>query len=107
MFVTRVAGLITDKVGGGRLMALGIAALSTVFVTYGSTEGPQQFVDGLHPAVWVGVAVVFFGALCALCIPRRPRPADEQARARTPGGGTPPGFLHLRPLSPPSPLSPR
>ncbi|WP_089105737.1 MFS transporter [Streptomyces hyaluromycini] len=152
MFVAPVAGLITDKVGGGRLMALGlflqgvglgwinlvagtdtaypslagpmivagigmgfvfaptaavvlgsvakehagkasganttvreiggalgIAVLSTVFVTYGSTEGPQQFVDGLHPAVWVGVAVVFFGALCALGIPRRPRPADEQA----------------------------
>ncbi|MFI6247622.1 DHA2 family efflux MFS transporter permease subunit [Streptomyces sp. NPDC051016] len=152
MFVAPVAGLITDKVGGGRLMALGlflqgvglgwinlvagtdtaypslvgpmivagigmgfvfaptaavvlgsvakehagkasganttvreiggalgIAVLSTVFVTYGSTEGPQQFVDGLHPAVWVGVAVVFFGALCALGIPRRPRPVDEQA----------------------------
>ncbi|MER5791104.1 MFS transporter [Streptomyces sp. NPDC001980] len=152
MFVAPVAGLITDKVGGGRLMALGlflqgvglgwinlvagtdtaypslvgpmivagigmgfvfaptaavvlgsvakehagkasganttvreiggalgIAVLSTVFVTYGSTEGPQQFVDGLHPAVWVGVAVVFFGALCALGIPRRPRLVDEQA----------------------------
>ncbi|MFD4506143.1 MFS transporter [Streptomyces sp. NPDC058457] len=62
------------EIGG----ALGIAVLSTVFVTYGSTEGPQQFVDGLHPAVWVGVAVVFFGALCALGIPRRPQPADER-----------------------------
>lgn len=148
MFVAPVAGLLTDKVGGGRLMALGlflqgvglgwinlvtdtdtaysslvgpmivagigmgfvfaptaavvldsvakehagkasganttvreiggalgIAVLSTVFVAHGSTRSPQQFVDGLQPAVWVGVAVVFGGALCALGIPRRPRPA--------------------------------
>ncbi|WP_128436994.1 MFS transporter [Streptomyces cyaneus] len=151
MFVAPVAGLLTDKVGGGRLMALGlflqgvglgwinlvadtdtaysslvgpmivagigmgfvfaptaavvlgsvakehagkasganttvreiggalgIAVLSTVFVTYGGPQGPQQFVDGLRPAVWVGVAVVFAGALCALGIPRRPRPADTE-----------------------------
>lgn len=150
MFVAPVAGLLTDKVGGGRLMALGlflqgvglgwinlvadtdtaysslvgpmvvagigmgfvfaptaavvlgsvakehagkasganttvreiggalgIAVLSTVFVAYGSTRTPQDFVDGLRPAVWVGVAVVFAGALCALGIPRRPRPAEE------------------------------
>ncbi|MCX5063052.1 MULTISPECIES: MFS transporter [unclassified Streptomyces] len=151
MFVAPVAGLLTDKVGGGRLMALGlflqgvglgwinlvadtdtaysslvgpmvvagigmgfvfaptaavvlgsvaqehagkasganttvreiggalgIAVLSTVFVTYGSTQSPQEFIDGLHHAVWVGVAVVFGGALCALGIPRRPRPADVE-----------------------------
>jgi EmrB/QacA subfamily drug resistance transporter len=154
MFVAPVAGLLTDKVGGGRLMALGlflqgvglgwinlvsdtdtaysslvgpmivagigmgfvfaptaavvlgsvakehagkasganttvreiggalgIAVLSTVFVAHGSTQDPQQFVDGLRPAVWVGVAVVLGGALCALGIPRRPRPA-----ATTPDG---------------------
>ncbi|MEE1764636.1 MULTISPECIES: MFS transporter [unclassified Streptomyces] len=148
MFVAPVAGLLTDKVGGGRLMALGlflqgvglgwinlvagtdtpysalvgpmivagigmgfvfaptaavvlgsvakehagkasganttvreiggalgIAVLSTVFVAYGSTRSPQEFVDGLRPAVWVGVAVVLAGALCALAIPRHPRPA--------------------------------
>ncbi|TKS99392.1 MFS transporter [Streptomyces longwoodensis] len=150
MFVAPVAGLLTDKVGGGRLMALGlflqgvglgwinlvadtdtaysslvgpmivagigmgfvfaptaavvlgsvakehagkasganttvreiggalgIAVLSTVFVAHGSTRDPQRFVDGLHPAVWVGVAVVLAGAVCALGIPRRPRPADQ------------------------------
>ncbi|MFF9776721.1 MFS transporter [Streptomyces sp. NPDC013978] len=155
MFVAPVAGLLTDKVGGGRLMALGlflqgvglgwinlvagtdtpysslvgpmivagigmgfvfaptaavvlgsvakehagkasganttvreiggalgIAVLSTVFVAYGSTRSPQEFVDGLRPAVWVGVAVVFAGALCALAIPRHPRPATTTA----PGG---------------------
>ncbi|WP_371664441.1 MFS transporter [Streptomyces sp. NBC_00280] len=152
MFVAPVAGLLTDKVGGGRLMALGlflqgvglgwinlvadidtaysslvgpmivagigmgfvfaptaavvlgsvsrehagkasganttvreiggalgIAVLSTVFVAHGSTGSPQQFVDGLHPAVWVGVVVVFAGALCALGIPRRPRPETGRA----------------------------
>ncbi|MEV6384810.1 MFS transporter [Streptomyces sp. NPDC051773] len=152
MFVAPVAGLLTDKVGGGRLMALGlflqgvglgwinlvadtdtpysslvgpmivagigmgfvfaptaavvlgsvarehagkasganttvreiggalgIAVLSTVFVAYGSTRGPQEFVDGLRPAVWVGVAVVLAGALCALAIPRHPRPATTTA----------------------------
>ncbi|MFM9538153.1 MFS transporter [Streptomyces turgidiscabies] len=155
MFVAPVAGLLTDKVGGGRLMALGlflqgvglgwinlvadtgtaysslvgpmivagigmgfvfaptaavvlgsvsrehagkasganttvreiggalgIAVLSTVFVAHGSTGSPQEFVDGLHPAVWVGVVVVFAGALCALGIPRGPRPqAGEAAEA--------------------------
>ncbi|MFF9034983.1 MFS transporter [Streptomyces sp. NPDC014892] len=152
MFVAPVAGLLTDKVGGGRLMALGlflqgvglgwinlvagtdtpysalvgpmivagigmgfvfaptaavvlgsvakehagkasganttvreiggalgIAVLSTVFVAYGSTRSPQEFVDGLRPAVWVGVAVVLAGALCALAIPRHPRPATTTA----------------------------
>jgi len=68
------ANTTVREVGG----ALGIAVLSTVFVTYGSTRNPQEFVDGLHPAVWVGVAVVLAGALCALGIPRRPRPADAE-----------------------------
>ncbi|MDX3644493.1 MFS transporter [Streptomyces sp. MB09-02B] len=58
------------EIGG----ALGIAVLSTVFVAYGSTRTAQEFVDGLRPAVWVGVAVVLAGALCALAIPRHPRP---------------------------------
>ncbi|WP_425508512.1 MFS transporter [Streptomyces roseirectus] len=56
------------EIGG----ALGIAVLSTVFVAYGDTGSPRGFVDGLVPAVWVGVAVVFAGAVCALGIPRRP-----------------------------------
>ncbi|NEA66152.1 MFS transporter [Streptomyces sp. SID12488] len=150
MFVAPVAGLLTDKVGGGRLMALGlflqgvglgwinlvadtdtaysslagpmivagigmgfvfaptaavvlgsvsrehagkasganttvreiggalgIAVLSTVFVAHGGTGSPQRFVDGLHPAVWVGVVVVFAGAVCALGVPHRPRPETD------------------------------
>ncbi|GGW70223.1 DHA2 family efflux MFS transporter permease subunit [Streptomyces galilaeus] len=62
------ANTTVREIGG----ALGIAVLSTVFVAHGGMRGPQDFVDGLRPAVWVGVAVVLLGALCALGIPRRP-----------------------------------
>ncbi|MGW7131431.1 MFS transporter [Streptomyces bobili] len=62
------ANTTVREIGG----ALGIAVLSTVFVAHGGMRGPQEFVDGLRPAVWVGVAVVLLGALCALGIPRRP-----------------------------------
>ncbi|GAQ50898.1 MFS transporter [Streptomyces acidiscabies] len=53
------------EIGG----ALGIAVLSTVFVAHGDSGSAQGFVDGLRPAVWVGVVVVFAGAVCALGIP--------------------------------------
>ncbi|MEV5492031.1 MFS transporter [Streptomyces bobili] len=62
------ANTTVREIGG----ALGIAVLSTVFVAHGGMRGPQEFVDGLRPAVWVGVVVVLLGALCALGIPRRP-----------------------------------
>jgi hypothetical protein len=67
------ANTTVREVGG----ALGIAVLSTVFVGHGSTASPREFVDGLHPAVWVGVCVVLAGALCALAIPHRPRPVES------------------------------
>ncbi|MGV9941451.1 MFS transporter [Streptomyces sp. NPDC003401] len=63
------ANTTVREIGG----ALGIAVLSTVFVAHGGMRGPQEFVDGLRPAVWTGVVVVLLGALCALGIPRRPR----------------------------------
>jgi MFS family permease len=68
------ANTTVREVGG----ALGIAVLSTVFASHGSTASPSAFVDGMHPAVWVGVGVVLAGALCALGIPRGPQPADTQ-----------------------------
>src|SRR5215510_6545769 len=58
----------------------GIAVLASVFAHYGGYGGPQLFVDGLRPAVWVGAAIVGVGALAALAIPgRRRAPAPEPA----------------------------
>src|SRR6201992_4247276 len=48
----------------------GIAVLATVFSGAGAYTTPQQFVDGLVPALWVGVAVLVFGALVAAVLPR-------------------------------------
>ena len=53
------------EVGG----VFGVAVLATVFSATGSYVSPQAYVDGLVPAVWVGAAVVAFGALVALVIP--------------------------------------
>jgi EmrB/QacA subfamily drug resistance transporter len=79
------ANTTVREIGG----ALGIAVLSTVFVTYGSDRGAEQFVSGLHPAVWTGVVVVVVGALCALGIPhQRPQAietAPRTAEAAAPG----------------------
>jgi len=43
--------------------------LSTVFSRLGGYASPQQFVDGLQPAVLVGSGVVALGALAALFVP--------------------------------------
>jgi EmrB/QacA subfamily drug resistance transporter len=61
------------EIGG----ALGIAVLASVFSRDGSYASPQAFVDGMAPAVWVGVAVVLAGAVAGLLIPRRPVPPAE------------------------------
>ncbi|HTR74189.1 MAG TPA: DHA2 family efflux MFS transporter permease subunit [Solirubrobacterales bacterium] len=47
----------------------GIAVLATVFSGAGAYTTPQAFVDGLVPALWVGVAVLAFGALVAAALP--------------------------------------
>ena len=44
---------------------LGSAVLATVFTSHGSYTSPQAFVDGLRPAMYVGVAVLGAGALIA------------------------------------------
>jgi EmrB/QacA subfamily drug resistance transporter len=59
------------EVGG----VFGVAVLAAVFSGQGSYASPQTFVDGVVPAVWVGSAVVLAGAIAALLIPRRRRPA--------------------------------
>ena len=55
------------EIGG----VLGVAVLATVFTGAGSFTTPQAYVDGLIPAVWVGVAVLAAGALVALLVPGR------------------------------------
>jgi EmrB/QacA subfamily drug resistance transporter len=48
---------------------LGIAVLVTVFSSHGSYLSPEQFVSGLRPAMWVGVAVLVAGGLIAAALP--------------------------------------
>jgi EmrB/QacA subfamily drug resistance transporter len=48
---------------------LGIAVLSTVFTSHGSYASPQDYVNGLTPAMWVGTSVLAAGALLAAALP--------------------------------------
>src|ERR1039457_2563322 len=48
---------------------LGVAVLATVFTSHGSYASPQDFVNGLVPAMWVGTAVLGAGALIAAAFP--------------------------------------
>jgi EmrB/QacA subfamily drug resistance transporter len=51
----------------------GVAAMTTVFATYGSYASPEAFTDGLIPAVWIGAAIVAVGAALSLLVPGRKR----------------------------------
>ena len=79
------------EVGG----VLGVAVLASVFTGSGSYLSPQSFVDGLIPAVWVGVAVLGAGALTVLALPfRTVRAGDLQAaQAGDARGAVAPGTL--------------
>jgi EmrB/QacA subfamily drug resistance transporter len=59
----------------------GVAVLASIFTHYGGYGLPQEFVDGLRPAVAVGAAIVGLGALAAFAIPRRPRRAEDPVPA--------------------------
>ncbi|MET8152931.1 MFS transporter [Actinoplanes sp. NPDC049668] len=50
-------------------VAVGVAALASVFSSYGGYASRQSFVDGLVPAVEVGAALIAAGALAALWLP--------------------------------------
>ncbi len=67
---------------------LGIAVLATVFTSHGSYVSPQQFVSGLRPAMWVGVAVLAAGALIAAALPFSST-ADAAAQVDTVGEPVP------------------
>jgi EmrB/QacA subfamily drug resistance transporter len=56
----------------------GVAVLASIFSHYGGYESGQSFVDGLNPAIWVGAVIVALGAVAALLIPRRRRPAEME-----------------------------
>jgi hypothetical protein len=49
----------------------GVAVLASIWSQYGSYRTGASFVDGMTPAIWVGAAIVFLGALAAFAIPRR------------------------------------
>ncbi|MCO8271252.1 DHA2 family efflux MFS transporter permease subunit [Actinoplanes sp. TRM 88003] len=53
-------------------VAAGVAALASIFSSYGGYTTHQSFVDGLRPAVIVGALIVAAGAVAALWLPRRP-----------------------------------
>jgi EmrB/QacA subfamily drug resistance transporter len=59
------------EVGG----VLGVAVLATVFTGAGSYLSPQAFINGLLPAMWVGVAVLGAGAFVVLAFPFSTRAA--------------------------------
>ncbi|GAA1556633.1 MFS transporter [Kribbella sancticallisti] len=52
-------------------VAMGVAVLASVFASAGSYATPDQYVDGLVPAVWVGAATVAVGAALSLLLPGR------------------------------------
>jgi EmrB/QacA subfamily drug resistance transporter len=60
---------------------LGVAVLASVFTGAGSYASPQAFVNGLIPAMWVGVAVLALGALVVLALPFSTRAAAAEHAA--------------------------
>ncbi len=60
---------------------LGIAVLSTVFTSHGSYLSPQDYVNGLVPAMWVGTVVLAGGALIAAALPFSTREQAAQIAA--------------------------
>jgi EmrB/QacA subfamily drug resistance transporter len=66
---------------------LGIAVLATVFTSHGSYTSPQAYVNGMTPALWVGVAVLALGALVALAFPFSTRASAAAHAAEEAGIG--------------------
>ena len=61
----------------------GVAVLAAIFAHYGGYSSPSSFSNGMNVAVYVGAALVAFGALAASLIPRRSPVAEaEQLEAQ-------------------------
>src|SRR5207253_1030075 len=69
------------EVGG----VLGVAVLASIFAHAGGYGTAETFNNGLVPAIWVGGAVVAAGALVALVMPRKRRPAEVAVLERAVG----------------------
>jgi EmrB/QacA subfamily drug resistance transporter len=65
---------------------LGIAVLATVFSSNGSYASAHAFINGLVPAIWVGVAVLGVGAAVAALVPFSTR-AEAAVSARAEASG--------------------
>jgi EmrB/QacA subfamily drug resistance transporter len=71
------------EIGG----VLGVAVLASVFTGAGGYTSPQAFINGLLPAMWVGVAVLAAGALVVLAFPFSTRAAAAAPAGQAPGAG--------------------
>ncbi len=65
---------------------LGIAVLSTIFTSHGSYASGIDFIHGLTPAMWVGTAVLFAGAIVAAVLPFDTRAQAATASSTVPAG---------------------
>jgi MFS family permease len=65
---------VVREIGG----VFGVAVLASVFAGHGGYESPEIFVDGLVPATSIGAFVVAGGALSALAIRGKGRPAATE-----------------------------
>jgi len=72
---------------------LGISVLSTVFTSHGSYSSGTAFIHGLTPAVWVGAAVLFAGAMVALVFPFDTRAQAAAQSAAAAAGATAPAAM--------------
>jgi EmrB/QacA subfamily drug resistance transporter len=74
---------------------LGISVLSTVFTSSGGYGSGIAFVHGLTPAIWVGTAVLFAGALVALALPFDTRAHAAEQTAAAAGQGPAPAAVGM------------
>jgi EmrB/QacA subfamily drug resistance transporter len=63
---------------------LGVAVLASIFTHVGGYGSPQAFVDGLGPALWVGVAMLGTGVLAVLALPFQTRVGVPETRVGVP-----------------------